>query len=108
MNRIDLTLIFVSSIIVAMVLGWAAHWLFNRLNHAPHAPEFGDEEDPLLLAQKAQQSAEAELARIQSEYASEYNQLKAELEATMDGLGTARQKSEALQAEIDLLKSQKS
>ncbi len=103
MNRIDLTLIFVSSIIIAMVLGWAAHWLFNRLNHAPHSSEFGG--DPLLLAQAAQQSAEAELARIQSEYASEYNQLKAELDATMDGLGTARQKSEALQAEIDRLKS---
>ncbi len=105
MNRTDLTLIFVSAIIVAMVFGWCAHWMFNRLNHAPHAPEYGDDEDPLLLAQAARDSAEAELKRIQSEYASEYNQLKAELEATMDGLGNARQKSEALQAEIDALKA---
>lgn len=106
MNRTDLTLIFVSSIVVAMVLGWCAHWLFNRLNHAPHAPEFTDDEDPLLLAQTARDTAETELNRIQLEYASEYNQLKAELEATMDGLGMARQKSDALQAEIDLLKAQ--
>lgn len=105
MNRTDLTLIFVSSIVVAMVLGWCAHWLFNRLNHAPHTPEFGDDEDPLLLAQTARDAAESELQRIQTEYASEYNQLKAELDATMDGLGLARQKSEALRSELDALKA---
>ncbi len=106
MNRTDLTLIIVSSIIVAMVLGWCAHWMFNRLNHAPHPPEFGDDEDPLLLAQSARETAETELARIRSEYTSEYNQLKAELDATMDGLGLARQKSDALQTEIDTLKAE--
>ena len=106
MNRTDLTLIFVSSIVIAMVVGWAAHWMFNRLNHAPHEPEFGENEDPLSLAQAARDKAESELERIQSEYASEYNQLKAELDATMDGLGVARQKSEALQAELAELKAE--
>lgn len=105
MNRTDLTLIIVSAIVIAMVLGWCAHWIFNRLNHMPHAPEFGDDEDPLLLAQTARDNAESELERVRSEYASEYNQLKAELNATMDGLGMARQKSEVLQAEIDALKA---
>jgi len=104
MNRTDLTLIFVSAIVVAMVLGWCAHWLFNRLNHAPHAPEFGDDEDPVLLAQAARDIAQAELAKLQAEHASELKQLKAELEATMDGLGLARQKSEALMVEINALK----
>ncbi|MBL4806216.1 MAG: hypothetical protein JKY31_02890 [Rhodobacteraceae bacterium] len=108
MNRTDLTLIFVSTVVVALVLGWCARWMFDRLNHEPHPPEFGDDEDPLLLAQTAQAKAESELSRIQSEYASEYNQLKAELGATMDGLGLARQKSDALQAEIKTLKQSNS
>lgn len=104
MNRTDLTLIIVSAIVIALVLGWSARWLFDRLNRVPHgADENGL--DPLEAAKEAQQNAEAELKRIQLEYASEYNQLKAELEATMDGLRTARQKSEALQDEMDALKS---
>jgi len=105
MNRTDLTLIIVSAIVIALVLGWSARWLFDRLNRVPHgADENG--EDPLQVAMDAQMKAEAELTRIQLEYASEYNQLKAELEATMDGLRTARQKSEALQDEVDALKGE--
>jgi len=105
MNRTDLTLIIVSAIVIALVLGWSARWLFDRLNRVPHgADEKG--EDPLQVAMDAQMKAEAELTRIQLEYASEYNQLKAELEATMDGLRTARQKSEALQDEVDALKGE--
>ncbi len=103
MNRTDLTLIIVSAIVIALVLGWSARWLFDRLNRVPHgADENG--QDPLEAAEEARDNAEAELTRIQLEYASEYNQLKAELEATMDGLRTARQKSEALQDEVDALK----
>ena len=105
MNRTDLTLIIVSAIVIALVLGWSARWLFDRLNRVPHgADENGL--DPLEAAREAQANAEAELTRIQLEYASEYNQLKAELEATMDGLRTARQKSEALQDEVDALKGE--
>ena len=105
MNRTDLTLIIVSSIVIALVLGWSARWLFDRLNHVPHGA--GDDgPDPVLVAQEAQGKAEAELSRIQLEYASEYNQLKAELEATMDGLRSARQRSEALQDELDALQGE--
>jgi len=103
MNRTDLTLIIVSAIVIALVLGWSARWLFDRLNRVPHGAD-DNGQDPLEAAKEAQANAEAELARIQLEYASEYNQLKAELEATMDGLRTARQKSEALQDEVDALK----
>ena len=105
MNRTDLTLIIVSAIVIALVLGWSARWLFDRLNRVPHgADENGL--DPLEAAREAQANAEAELTRIQLEYASEYNQLKAELDATMDGLRTARQKSEALQDEVEALKGE--
>ena len=105
MNRTDLTLIFVSAIVIAMVVGWCAHWMFNRLNHAPHDPEIGNDEDPLQIEMDARVAAEAELERVHSDYLSENKQLKAELEATMDGLGHARQKSDALQAELDALKA---
>jgi len=81
MNRTDLTLIIVSSIVIALVLGWSARWLFDRLNRVPHGAE-EDEQDPLTAAKEAKGNAEAELKRIQLEYASEYNQLKAELEAS--------------------------
>lgn len=105
MNRTDLTLIIVSAIVIALVLGWSARWLFDRLNHVPHgADENG--QSPLDAAKAKQADAEAELARIQQEFASEYNQLKAELTATMDGLHTARQKSERLEAELEALKSE--
>ncbi len=103
MNRTDLTLIIVSAIVIALVLGWSARWLFDRLNRVPHgADENGL--DPLQAAEAARDSAEGELARIRLEYASEYNQLKAELEATMDGLRLARQRSETLQDELDALR----
>jgi len=105
MNRTDLTLIIVSAIVIALVIGWSARWLFDRLNHVPHgADENGL--SPLDVAKAERDAAEAELARIQSEYASEYNQLKAELAATMDGLHTARQKSERLEAELEALNSE--
>lgn len=103
MNRTDLTLIIVSSIVIALVLGWSARWLFDRLNHVPHGAG-EDGLDPVEVAQEALAKAEAELSRIQLEYASEYNQLKAELEATMDGLRSARQRSEALQDELDAVR----
>jgi len=102
MNRTDLTLIIVSAIVIALVLGWSARWLFDRLNRIP----LGDEGDRVAAAETARDMAEAELSRIQLEYASEYNQLKAEMEATMDGLRSARQRSEALQGELDAMREQ--
>ncbi len=105
MNRTDLTLIIVSAIVIALVLGWSARWLFDRLNRVPHSINENGH-DPMEAAQAAREQAEAELQRIQLEYASEYNQLKAELDATMDGLRTARQRSEALQDEVDALKGE--
>lgn len=104
MNRTDLTLIIVSAIVIALVLGWSARWLFDRLNRVPHGAN-DEGMDPLEVAEAARDKAETELKRIQLEYASEYNQVKAELEATMDGLRIARQRSEALQDELDALKS---
>ncbi len=105
MNRTDLTLIIVSAIVIALVLGWSARWLFDRLNHVPHGLD-DQGLDPVQVAEAARDTAEAELSRIQLEYASEYNQLKAELEATMDGLRTARQRSESLQDELDTLRGE--
>jgi len=105
MNRTDLTLIIVSSIVIALVLGWSARWLFDRLNRVPHgANEEG--QDPLEVAQLAQRNAEMELKRIQLEYASEYNQLKAELAATMDGLQSARQRADAAEAALETPESE--
>lgn len=98
MNRTDLTLIIVSSIVIALVLGWSARWLFDRLNRVPHGAD-DDGLDPIEVAEAARDEAEAELKRIQLEYASEYNQLKAELDATMDGLRSARQRADAAEAE---------
>ncbi len=105
MNRTDLTLIIVSAIVIALVLGWSARWLFDRLNRLPHGAG-EDGQDPLAAAEAARDAAEAELSRIQLEYASEYNQLKAELDATMDGLRSARQYAESLQAELDALQGE--
>lgn len=105
MNRTDLTLIIVSSIVIALVLGWSARWLFDRLNRVPHG---ANEEglDPIAAAEAAKAKAEAELKRIQLDYASEYNQIKAELEATMDGLRSARQRADAAEAELQVLKAE--
>ncbi len=106
MNRTDLTLIIVSAIVIALVLGWSARWLFDRLNRLPHGA--GEEDpDPLKAAEAARDKAEAELKRIQLEYASEYNQLKAELEATMDGLRSARQRADAAEAALEAAKEDK-
>ena len=105
MNRTDLTLIIVSSIVIALVLGWSARWLFDRLNRVPHGAN-EDGLDPLEAAEEAKDNAEAELKRIQQEYASEYNQLKAELEATMDGLHSARQRADAAEAALKDLQSE--
>ena len=105
MNRTDLTLIIVSAIVIALVLGWSARWLFDRLNRVPHnADENGL--DPVEAAEDARDKAEAELKRIQLEYASEYNQLKAELEATMDGLRSARQRADEAEAALEALQGE--
>ncbi len=101
MNRTDLTLIIVSAIVIALVLGWSARWLFDRLNRVPHGEAGGD---PVLAAEGAQAAAEAELSRIRLEFASEYNQLKAELDGAMDTLRFVRQKSDEQESELERLR----
>jgi len=105
MNHTDLTLIIVSAIVIALVLGWSARWLFDRLNRVPHGAN-DEGGNPIAAAEVAKAKAEAELKRIQLDYASEYNQLKAELAATMDGLRSARQRADAAEAELKALKAE--
>lgn len=105
MNKTDLTLIIVSSIVIALVLGWSARWLFDRLNRVPHGVDENGL-DPMGAAKKAKEKAEAELKRIQLEYTSEYNQLKAELAATMEGLHSARQRADLAELQLKSLQSE--
>lgn len=103
MTRFDLTLAFAGVLIVAFVLGWAAHWIWARLAReaAPrsdradelaaellHVEETRDRALDEVLTREA--AAAAEAAAVREDLENRLREREAELAATMDGLRAAR------------------
>ncbi len=104
MGRTELILIIVAAIIIAVIIGWTLRWFFDRLNTSgPMASE--EVVARMREAERAHQIAESNLAQTQIAARNMENQLRAEIEAAMDGLGEARREASALRSEVEDLKS---
>ena len=110
MDRTDLTLIIGSALVVAVIFGWTLRWFFDRMNTT--GPMASDEVvNRMREAEAAQASADSRAVEIEENARQRENQLHAELEAAMTGLGNARRESEqwridaeAWRAEVDELR----
>ena len=103
MSRSELIVLSAVILFAAFVLGWAAHWLVQRINRV-------DRSDLGELERMAHALNEAEELRDQAidwaegreaELMRELTQPRAELEAAMDGLRNARHETEHLRRRLE-------
>ncbi len=100
MNRTELTIAIASALFVAAVLGWVLRWAFDRLNTT--APLAEDEVvSQMKASEAARKLAEADLAEFKIRYHQLEAQMKAEVDAAMDGLGDARREASDLRQRLD-------
>lgn len=100
MDRTDLTLIIGSALVVAVIVGWSLRWFFDRMNTT--GPMASDEVVARMReAEAAQAAAEAHADEIGTNARRSENQLRAELDAAMTGLGNARRESEQWRKEAE-------
>ena len=100
MDRTDLTLIIGSALVVAVIIGWTLRWIFDRMNTS--GPMASDEVVARMRdAEAAQLVAQTHAAEIGRTARTTENQLRAELDAAMTGLGNARRESEQWRSESE-------
>ena len=100
MDRTDLTLIIGSALVVAVIIGWTLRWFFDRMN--TKGPMASDEVVARMRdAEAAQLAAETHAAETTENARRSENQLNAELDAAMTGLGNARRESEQWRTEAE-------
>lgn len=105
MNRTELTLLITGTLLLAMTLGWAMRWVYQRMTSAGSDPQTSTElAENLHLAEQDRDAAFAERDRAIGEMRNRLDQTEAELRAAMDGLGNARREAEELRSEVERLR----
>ena len=102
MDRTELTLLITITLLLAMMIGWAMRWIYQRLTQAGSDPQTSNElAASLHSAEQDRDSAFAERDRAIGEMRNRLDQTEAELRAAMDGLGDARREAEDLRAQLE-------
>ena len=96
MNRTELILVMSTALFAAFILGWLLRWAFGRLNrvNSVDVTEIDDLASRLHDAETALDETRNRL--VQNEH---------ELEAAMDGLGSARREAEELREQLEALQN---
>lgn len=110
MSREDLTLAIAGGLFVAFVFGWIAHWLWRLAAEAssPRADRADEMIAELMAVEEARDRLAAEKRELEAALRGEaaeneallqklLREREAELEATMDGLRSAREEIAQLQ-----------
>ena len=103
MSRTELTLITAAILLIAFALGWAAHWLLNRMTRVDQS-DLGELEKMARALNEAEELRDQAIAWVENreaELTRELTQTRAELEAAMDGLRSARQEAEYLRRAVE-------
>lgn len=103
MTRMELTLVTAAILLLAFVLGWAAHWLVNRVTRVDQS-DLGELEKMARALNEAEELRDQAITWIEgreAELLRELTQTRAELEAAMSGLRAARQESEYLRRAVE-------
>ena len=102
MDKFELTLIVVFALLVSFVIGWILSRLFRNINQNPHLEESDVNEltTTLLNVEEERDNTIAYVQNREKELANQLGQVKAELNAAMDGLGSARREVAELKEKL--------
>ena len=102
MDKFELTLIVAFALLVSFVIGWILSRLFRSINQNPHLEESDVNEltTTLLNVEEERDNTIAYVQNREKELANQLGQVKAELNAAMDGLGSARREVAELKEKL--------
>ena len=102
MDKFELTLIVAFALLVSFVIGWVLSRLFRNINQNPHLEESDVNEltTTLLNVEEERDNTIAYVQNREKELANQLGQVKAELNAAMDGLGSARREVAELKEKL--------
>ena len=102
MDKFELTLIVAFTLLVSFVIGWILSRLFRNINQNPHLEESDVNEltTTLLNVEEERDNTIAYVQNREKELANQLGQVKAELNAAMDGLGSARREVAELKEKL--------
>lgn len=103
MSRTDLILVTALLLFAAFALGWAAHWLVRRITRVDQS-DLGELERMAQALNEAEELRDQALTYIderETALTRELAQTRAELEAAMDGLRSARAEAEHLRRSLE-------
>jgi prophage endopeptidase len=102
MDKFEFTLIVAFALLVSFVIGWILSRLFRNINQNPHLEESDVNEltTTLLNVEEERDNTIAYVQNREKELANQLGQVKAELNAAMDGLGSARREVAELKEKL--------
>ena len=102
MDKFELTLIVAFALLVSFVIGWILSRLFRNINQNPLLEESDVNEltTTLLNVEEERDNTIAYVQNREKELANQLGQVKAELNAAMDGLGSARREVAELKEKL--------
>ena len=102
MNKFELTIIVAFALLVSFVTGWILSRLFRNINQNTHLEESDVNEltTTLLNVEEERDNTIAYVQNREKELANQLGQVKAELNAAMDGLGSARREVAELKEKL--------
>ena len=102
MDKFELTLIVAFALLVSFVIGWILSRLFRNINQNTHLEESDVNEltTTLLNVEEERDNTIAYVQNREKELANQLGQVRAELNAAMEGLGSARREVAELKAKL--------
>ena len=102
MARFELTLIIAVALLVSFLVGWILSRFFRNITQNEHLEESDVNEltTTLLNVEEERDNTIAYVQNREKELANQLGQVKAELNAAMEGLGSARRESAELRAKL--------
>ena len=102
MDKFELTLIVAFALLVSFVIGWILSRLFRNINQNFHleARDVNELTTTLLNVEEERDNTIAYVQNREKELANQLGQVKAELNAAMDGLGSARREVAELKEKL--------
>ena len=102
MDKFELILIVAFALLMSFVIGWILSRLFRNINQNTHLEESDVNEltTTLLNVEEERDNTIAYVQNREKELANQLGQVKAELNAAMDGLGSARREVAELKEKL--------
>ena len=102
MDKFELTLIVAFALLVSFVIGWILSRLFRNINQNFHleARDVNELTTTLLNVEEERDNTIAYVQNREKELANQLGQVRAELNAAMEGLGSARREVAELKAKL--------